>query len=407
MAVRIKGSKFYVAFRWKGHRMDTSCSATNKKEAERIEKAVRNAFAIYRFDHLDPASLEVVIKIFQNKGWKLPPELDNPDPQQELTLLKTIKEYFQADERNRTQRKLYAIDRLVEYFGEGTPLEKITVSLVKKYRKHRTNAGVSNGTVNIEVSCLSGIFREQLEQGAMEMNPCSLVPRLPETQRDTYISWDDFQRMLGAADWLQPIITILYYTGMRPSEVFDLDWAEVNFSRRMIILPPSRMKEGKNANQKALRDKRVPMRREVYDLLWSLRHPDENVVRLSGRVFTHKGREITRGTKRKCWARMCKLVGLGAAQLRDLRHTFKSNAAMSGVDRTIRNAIVGHATHLPVEDLYIHIPDHKLLEAVDAMTFEHGASYAGFEDGEKSDANLTPNASRTVKKENQDAAGQA
>ena len=396
MAVRTKGSKFYIAFRWKRNRMDTTCPATNKKEAERIEKAVRNAFSIYRFDHLDPASLEVAIRIFGNKGWKLPPELDNAEPEQELTLLKGVKEYLQADERNRTQRKLFAIDRLVEYFGESAPLDKITVSQIRRYRKHRLNAAVSNGTVNIEVSALSGIFREQLEQGVLELNPCSMVPRLPGSQRDTYISWSDFQSMLDVADWLRPMITILYYSGMRPSEVFDLDWSEVNFSRRMIILPPNRTKEGKNENQKTLRDKRVPMRREVYDLLWSLRYQDGNVVKLNGRVFTHKGREITRSTKRKCWTRICKFVGLQGAQLRDLRHTFKSNAAMSGVDRTIRNAIVGHATHLPVEDLYIHIPDHKLLESVDSMTFEHGATHADFGDGEKSDANMTP---KSVEKE--------
>jgi hypothetical protein len=50
--------------------------------------------------------------------------------------------------------------------------------------------------------------------------------------------------------------------------------------------------------------------------------------------------------------------------------------AFSGVDRTIRNAIVGHATRLPVEDLYIHITDEKLLEAVDSMRFDHRTAVA-------------------------------
>ena len=391
MAVRTKSNGYYVTFRWKGHRMDTATNASNQTEAKRIEKAVRTGFKIYRFDHLDPASLEVVMRIFKNKGWKLPPEIDFTDPEQELTLLKGIEDYVRSGERNRTERKLYAIDRLTGFFGEESPMEKITVAQIKRYRKHRHAQGVSNGTVNIEVSALSGIFREQLEQGTLSTNPCSMVPRLPMTQRDTYISWDDFQRLLEHDGWLSPIITILYYTGMRPSEVFDLDWSEVNFQRRMVILPPSRTKEGKNENQKALRLKRVPMRREVYDLVWAMRHDDgDNVVKLSGRVFTHRGRSITRNTKRKCWARMTRGAGLEGAQMRDLRHTFKTNAALSGVDRTIRNAIVGHATQLPVEDLYIHIPDAKLLEAVDGMTFNHGTTEMNFGRGEKSDAILTP-----------------
>jgi integrase len=398
MAIRVKGTKYYVSFRWKQHRMDTVTSATNMAEAKRIEKAVRTAFKINRFDHLDPASLEVVVRVFQNKGWKIPAEIGEANPQEELTLVLAVEDYLRADSKNRAERKLYAIDRLVEHFGEDSPLDQVTVARIKGYRRERIAQGVSNGTINIEVSALSGIFTEQIERGNLEINPCSMVPRLPETQRDTYISWDDYQRILEVADWLRPILTVLYYTGMRPSEVFDLDWKEVNFSRRMIILPPKRTKEGKNPNQKTLREKRIPMRQEVYDLLWSLKHTEEdNVVPMSGPVFMHKARPITRGTKRKCWARIVRLTGLQGVQMRDLRHTFKTNMALSGVDRTIRNAIVGHATKLPVEDLYIHIPDHKLLEAVKGMTFDHGASEVSSYGGEKSDARMTPKSAEKEK----------
>jgi integrase len=335
------------------------------------------SLATLRFDHLEPKALEVTIKIFETKGWKLPDELASPEPERELTLFQGIKDYLDAAERNRTERKVFAIDRIVEYFGESTPLENITVLRVRRYRDHRLAQGVTNGTVNIEVSTLSGIFRVQVENRTLEFNPCSMVSRLPETQRDEYISWDQFQQMLEVAGWLKPVITILYYTGMRPSEVFELDWKEVDFGRRMIVLPPERTKEGKNANQKWLREKRVPMRKEVHDLLWAMRHEGgENVVRFSGRVFTCEGRPVTRGTKRKCWARVTRLTGLDRYQMRDFRRAFKTNLAWSGVDRTIRNAIVGHSSHVPVEDRHIHLTDERLLEAVDNMRFDHGSNPA-------------------------------
>lgn len=134
--------------------------------------------------------------------------------------------------------------------------------------------------------------------------------------------------MCDVAGWLKPIITILYFSGMRPSEVFDLDWRQVDFARRMIILPPSRTKEGQNLNQKWLREKRVPMRKEIYDLLWTMRHEGgDNVVRFSGRVFTPKGRRITRRTKRKEWSRIVRLTGLDGCQMRDFRRAFKTKLA--------------------------------------------------------------------------------
>jgi len=377
MGVRKIGGRFYVYFNWKGNRIQTVTAAETEAEAKRIEKSVKTAFNIYRFDHLEPKALEVTVKIFETKGWKLPDELSTQEPEKELTLFRGIKDYLDAAERNRTVRKVFAIDRLVEFFGEETPLEEISVLSVRKYRDHRLAQGITNATVNIEVSTLSGVFRVQLEKRTLEFNPCSMVSRLPETQRDVYISWDEFQQMLEVAGWLKPIITILYYTGMRPSEVFELDWKEVDFSRRMIVLAPERTKEGKNLNQKILRDKRVPMRKEVHDLLWAMRHEDgANVVRLSGPVFTHEGRPVTRGTKRKCWARIIRLTGLDGYQMRDFRRAFKTNLAWSGVDRTIRNAIVGHSSHVPVEDRYIHLTDERLLEAVDSMRFDHGADLA-------------------------------
>ncbi len=66
-----------------------------------------------------------------------------------------------------------------------------------------------------------------------------------------------------------------------------------------------------------------------------------------------------------------KKTGLDGVQMRDLRHMFKTDLAFSGVDRMIRNAIVGHATRLPVEALYVHITNEKLLEAVDFMRFDY------------------------------------
>ena len=61
--------------------------------------------------------MEVAVGIFKNKGWALPPELHVPDPEQESTLLVGIRDYLEADEMNRTQRKLFAIDRLVGYLA--------------------------------------------------------------------------------------------------------------------------------------------------------------------------------------------------------------------------------------------------------------------------------------------------
>lgn len=61
MAVRKLGSRLYVSVKWKRNRIETVTAAATEAEAKKIEKAVKTAFRIYRFDHLGPKELEVVI----------------------------------------------------------------------------------------------------------------------------------------------------------------------------------------------------------------------------------------------------------------------------------------------------------------------------------------------------------
>ena len=82
--------------------------------------------------------------------------------------------------------------------------------------------------------------------------------------------------------------------------------------------------------------------------------------------------DIEHSTVRKCWARAVRLAEVPGLQMRDLRHTWKTNAQRSGMDPTIRNLIVGHSTERSVADRYIRVSDEELLRAVDSMSFDHG-----------------------------------
>ncbi len=152
-----------------------------------------------------------------------------------------------------------------------------------------------------------------MEKEALEFNPCMMVDRLPENQRDAYLSWEDFQRLLQHSWWLHDILVMLYYTGMRFGEVVGLRWEMYKPERRMLVLPPEATKEGKSLKKVRLRPKRIPLRQEAFDLLESLRAGNSsNVVRGMGLVFTYcgrycnngdayEGKPITRSTIRKAW----------------------------------------------------------------------------------------------------------
>lgn len=375
--------KYYVSFKWKGHRIRTVTPATNSTDAKKIEKAVKTAFTIGSFGHLDPDCLDVVLRTYKNKGWALPPELARHEPTEELTLIKATREYLKADPKHRSERNLYAIDRITEHFGEQFPLKDMKVAQVRKYQVTRQKT-VENSTINREVSVLSGILRTQVELGFLDFNACLMAKRLPANQRDSYLSWKDFTRLLEHSWWLHDVLVMLYCTGMRFNEVVNLRWEMYKPERRMLVLPPDATKEGKNPNKLRLRPKRIPLRQEVVELLESLRRKQGgNVVQAVGKIFCYTGRfkdsekmyhgmDIEHSTIRKCWARAIRLAEVPGLQMRDLRHTWKTNAQRSGMDPTVRNLIVGHSTERSVADRYIRVSDEELLRAIDSMSFDHG-----------------------------------
>ncbi|MGB6067419.1 MAG: site-specific integrase [Desulfomonilaceae bacterium] len=399
MAVRKKGERFYVYCKWNGTLLETATSAQNEANARRIDKAVRTALRINRFDHLKPDEQEWVVRTFQNHKWKLPSDLAVGEPEEELTLEKATKDYLQADEKHRRERNIFAIVRLIEHFGKDCPLLDIKVPQIKRYRQTRLEK-VKNATVNREIAVLSGIFRVQVELETLDYNPCQMVKTLPEEQRDTYLSWDDFNLLLEHSDWLGDLLVLLYYTGMRFGEAANLRWEMYKPERRMLILPPSATKEGKSQKKAKVKPKRIPLRIEVVELLESLRSRyGENVVQAMGLIFgycgnfknrsgTPQGKHLDRFMVRKCWARAIERAGLDGLQMRDLRHAWKTNAQRSGIDPTVRNAIVGHTSARPVEDRYIHLSDEELLRAVDSMTFDHGRTQLDFVDEDSTEAPL-------------------
>lgn len=95
-------------------------------------------------------------------------------------MIRAVEDYLKADERHRAERNLFAIDRLVEHFGERYPMANLKVPQIRQYRKVRLQK-VQNATVNREIAVLSGMFRVQVEREAVEFNPCLLVKRLLRT----------------------------------------------------------------------------------------------------------------------------------------------------------------------------------------------------------------------------------
>jgi integrase len=371
MAVKKRGKKWHFKIRIFGKEVGVVTQARLKSEAERIEMAILTACRSGDYSGLDPVSREVCVRMFQNQGWKLPPDLSTEEKvAEELTLWKAMELCLKYPEIRNTpnrERLEYSFAHLVDEWGKDFPVKSLWIPQIKEYQINRLNDGAAAATVNKEKAALSKMFQVLMELRHVDVNPARLVKNLSEKsgERQVYISHEDFQKILGFLPaWFRPIAQTAYYTGMRRGEVVYLTRKRVNLKKRMIYLGPEDVKEGQW--------KRVPIHKDLVPIL-------EEVMKVQAigtdHIFLHNGAPVThRDQLRWCWDRKSAKAGLDPhPRFHDLRHTWKTNARRSGMHPEIQESILGHSTRQKsVSERYGRISDQELLQAIDLMTFDHG-----------------------------------
>lgn len=161
------------------------------------------------------------------------------------------------------------------------------------------------------------------------------------------------------------VMTILFYTGMRPIELFLMDVDQVNLEGRWIILPTSKTGDPRG----------VP----VHDFLVPL---------ISGLASRQDGSRLVRTWEKKPWTvvegnggQMKK--GLANARSRTgildispytARHTVSTQLVINGVHSHVKDQILGHATD-DMSHNYTEVPRSDLIEAINTLpTFDHWAN---------------------------------
>ena len=133
-----------------------------------------------------------------------------------------------------------------------TDFSTVNASHVRGYEMYLLDEkGLDARTVNLHLSVLSGFFRFLMHEGILESNPCRTVSR-PKTGKrladfyrqdameeyfkatQTYVTESDmgmeerYRKRLARL-----IISILYDTGMRRSELISLKRGDIDFTRRV------------------------------------------------------------------------------------------------------------------------------------------------------------------------------
>ena len=249
----------------------------------------------------------------------------------------------------------YLRKRIVPALGRKA-LDEISQDDVATLRRSLIDEGLSPASVNRHLATLRSMFnlalRWQLYEGR---NPAASPGMLRERHRDVYLDAAQTQALVRAldADSCQDsaaALALLAVTGARKNEVLRATWDLVDLGRGVLTVP--RSKNGK--------PRHIPLSPYAAAILdrQLLRRAVDNPFVFPSRICPGHGLENLRGA----WARAKKKAGLPVGlRIHDLRHSFASALANSGIPLNEIGTVLGHS-QLSTTARYAHHAPQRLVE---------------------------------------------
>jgi integrase len=147
-------------------------------------------------------------------------------------------------------------------------------------------------------------------------------------------------------------LRLLIFTGMRLREVLRLEWAHYDRDRRLLLLPDS--KTGKKA---------VVLSTPALEILDTLPVLGRYVIASESAGLPN---EQPRTDLKKPWRLVTRHAGLDGLRVHDLRHSFASFGAGSGLGLPLIGGLLGHADPKTTAR-YAHLATDPLRQAANAI----------------------------------------
>jgi integrase len=171
-------------------------------------------------------------------------------------------------------------------------------------------------------------------------NPANFVRMPPDTPaRDRRLNDSELSEILSVISQdVKPIIQFAVETGMRRSEITNLEWQHINIKNRTAHIPITKTDTPRT----------IPLSHQAVAILKSLPR------QINGKVFWVRPKTVTAAFKRAC--DQAKIIDL---RFHDLRHEATSRFFEKGLNVMEVSSITGHKdlkmlkryTHLKAEDL--------------------------------------------------------
>lgn len=230
---------------------------------------------------------------------------------------------------------------------------------------HREIAARAPYQANRVLAVISSLMAFAIRKKMREDNPAKGIEQAPEEKRERYLSPEEIGRLGEALDTHPErtsanAIRLLLLTGARRGEVLSATWDQFDLSRGVWTKPSMHTKQKKVH--------RVPLSAGAIALLEEMKRQAR-----PGARYVFPGRPKDDGTTgaplagiKRTWASVCCTAALEDVRIHDLRHSYASILASSGLSLQIVGALLGH-TQPRTTARYAHLYDDVLRDATERV----------------------------------------
>ena len=249
---------------------------------------------------------------------------------------------------------------LLPPFGEYR-MNRIARSDVVAMHQAAREKGYAAGTCNRMLVLLKFIFNCAIRWDVLppNSNPCAgVAPFEDDGGRERYLTREEVGRLFDELDGdrhvqVGQVIRLLLYTGARKSEILNARWDEIDFGRRMLMVPAARSKS-KKPRPILLSEAAVAVLRAV---------PRQDGIPW---VFVDPKTQRPPGSIHYVWNAIRRRVGLADVRLHDLRHSYASFLVNAGRSLYEVQRLLGHSDP-KITMRYAHLSPGALLEAANVV----------------------------------------
>lgn len=251
-------------------------------------------------------------------------------------------------------------DHLEQHFGK-MPVEAIAQRFIRDWLASLRASGISPRSINRKISSLRSFFNYLLKSGLVRVSPLYNLSgpkagkRLPVFVKEKEASALLQDLASVTEDWkslnAKMLLTLFYTTGMRLSELINMEEKFVDFSRAQI-----------KVLGKGNKERIIPVSREVIEMIreYQRLRKKEFASHVPQLLVTEKGKKLY-----PKYVYLMVKAYLGGASTLDkksphvLRHTFATHLLNSGADLNAVKELLGHSS-LASTQVYTHNTIEKL-----------------------------------------------